>query len=319
MSAPTEVELDVLCIALIVLFYVFYGFRWHWDFPRRNGPGFFLGVQVPPGFYDGPGIRWLKSYRVMVIALFGIMALALAALVLTGRWDLTPLWAGGSAPVFVVALMGFVVWTRRKLGANPPVLPGIAASLEARRLSDYISWPAEALAGGLVAASWLLLLFRGDGHVDWQNPVTTTWLVLGLLPGKIILVRSSFPLPPDRTEEHHRLSEARRRFSLRYMNAFSWGLVVLLAVYAVKHGWASTGGVSWLSWMFVAIALVPWLVLAAVIIRGQTRLAAMSRELRPAGSWSTPFQSARLMLPGGLAWFGIWFGGLLLPLIFFRP
>jgi hypothetical protein len=56
-----------------------------------------------------------------------------------------------------------------------------------------------------------------------------------------------------------------------------------------------------------------------VIIRGQTRLAAMSRELRPAGSWSTPFQSARLMLPGGLAWFGIWFGGLLLLLIFFRP
>jgi hypothetical protein len=44
------------------------------------------------------------------------------------------------------------------------------------------------------------------------------------------------------------------------LNAFSWGLVVSLAVYAVKHGWASTGGVSWLSWMFVAIALVPWLV-----------------------------------------------------------
>lgn len=72
MSAPTEFELNILCITFIVLFWALYGFRWHWNFPLRNGPRFFFGVQVPPGFYEGPGIRWLKSYHVMLIALFGI-------------------------------------------------------------------------------------------------------------------------------------------------------------------------------------------------------------------------------------------------------
>lgn len=48
-----------------------------------------------------------------------------------------------------------------------------------------------------------------------------------------------------------------------------------------------------------------------VLTRGQRRLTAMGRDLRPAGSWSTPFRPARLMVPGALTWFGIWFGGLL--------
>lgn len=231
---------------------------------------------------------------------------------------MTPLWAGGMAIMIVTPAMGFLAWTRRKLGARPPVLPGIAAPLEARRLGDYISWPMEALVAGVVAASWLLLLFRGDAHIDWQNPVATTWLALGMIPGKIILVRNSFPLPSERTEEHYRLSEATRRWSLRFMNVFRWVIVSPLAFYALKHSWPAAQGIAWLSWVFVAIFLALCLRLTDVLIRGQRRLAAMGRDLRPAGSWSTPFRPARLMLPGGLTWFGIWFGGLMLLLIFFR-
>ena len=317
MSAPTEFELDIICITLVVLFYALYGFRQHWNFPLRRGPDYFFGVQVPPGFYQGSGTRWLKSYHILVIALFGVVAMALAAIVFAGRWDVLPLWFGGTAILITTAVMIFVGWTRHKLGASPPVLPGVAAPLEARRLGDYISWPVEALVAGVVAASWLLLLFRGDAGVDWRNPVTTSWVVLGLLPGKILLIRNSFPLPPEHAEEHYRLSEASRRWSLRYMDAFRWVVVAPLAFYALKHSWATAQEYGWLSWAFVAIFIGLFLWLVYVLI-DQRRLTAMSRGLRPAGSWSTPFRPARLLLRGGLTWFGIWFGGLILLLVFFR-
>jgi hypothetical protein len=46
----------------------------------------------------------------------------------------------------------------------------------------------------------------------------------------------------------------------------------------------------------------------------------MGRDLRPAGSWSGPFRPASLILPGvfGHPYFAVWFGGLVLLLVFFR-
>jgi hypothetical protein len=311
MSALTAVERDVICITLLALFWVFYGFRHMWNLPLRHGHGFFLGVEISPGFYDGPGIPWLKSYRALVVALFVVLGAALGVIIVLGRWDMTDTWAGGGALLFTIPLLIFTAWTRHKLGANPPVLPGVAAPLETRRLGDYISWPLEALAAAIIAFSWWLLLRHGGRHVDWQLSLTDTWIALGMLPGKIILVRNSFPLPPERTEEHHQYQDAARRVGVRWLSAFGWLFVVVLAVYAVKHSWVATQAASWLSWLFVAIQLVPWFVLAAVLILGGRRLAAMGRGLRPAGSWATPFRPARRMLPGYLAWFVVWFGGTL--------
>jgi hypothetical protein len=315
MSAPTGVELNVVCIVLIALFWAFYGFRNIWNLPLRHGHGSFLNVEVPPGFYGGPGILWLKSYRSAVIALHLVWVSALVAIIVGGRWDMTGWWGAGWALLLAIFLLIFKAWTRHTLGANPPVLPGVAAPLEVRQLGDYISWPMEALAASIIAFSWWGLLRHGGTHVDWQLPATVTWIALGMLPGKIILVRNSFPLPPECTEEHHRLSEASRRYSLRVMDAMSWIFVVTLAVYAVKQGWISTQEVPGLSWIFVAIQLAPCFVLVALLVRGGTRLAAMGRGLRPAGSWSTPFGPARRMLPGYLAWFGIWFGGILVSVL----
>jgi hypothetical protein len=102
------------------------------------------------------------------------------------------------------------------------------------------------------------------------------------------------------------------------MDVFRWCVVVPLALYALKHGWAAAQGIVWLSWTVIGIAMAPYIVLIDLLIRGQMRLTAMGRDLRPAGSWSTPFRPARLMLPGGLIWFSIWFGGLMLLLIFFH-
>jgi len=70
-----------------------------------------------------------------------------------------------------------------------------------------------------------------EHHGPRPYPLQCTWIALGLLPGKIILVRNAFPLPPERSEERYRLSEAPRRYSLRVMGAFGWGFVVYLAAY----------------------------------------------------------------------------------------
>jgi hypothetical protein len=43
----------------------------------------------------------------------------------------------------------------------------------------------------------------------------------------------------------------------------------------------------------------------------------MGRDLRPVGSWSGPFRSVKWMPRAGLVWFAVWFGGLVLLLLFF--
>jgi len=318
MSGPTSHQLLLSATALIVVVRVFYLVRSLWNFPLRNGPGFFLGVEVAPGFYDGPGVVWLKRHRTVVLAEYLIEALIVAAIFATGRWSLLPLWAGGSAVLFTSTMLGFAAWTRHSLGGAPPVRSSVAVALETRRLGDYISWPVEALVAAIIAFSWLLLLTRGDAQVRWQTPVVFTYVALGLLPGKISVVRSSFPLPSERTEEHHRWQEASRRHGVRVMDAFGWFFVAVLFGYALQHGWPAAKTMVWLRWLLVGVALAIWLIMTVVIIRGWGRLTAMGRDLRPVGSWSGPFRPARLMMPSYLTWFTVWFGGLVLLMVFFR-
>jgi hypothetical protein len=148
-----------------------------------------------------------------------------------------------------------------------------------------------------------------------------TYIILGLLPYKIIIVRGGMPLPSERTEEHCRWMEACRRHSLLVLDGFfRWFSIVILAGIALQHGWPAAHAVVWLRWLFIGTALAVWLVFVGIMIRGSGRLVAMGRDLRPAGSWSGPFRPARLMLPGFLAlpYFAAWFGGLVLLLVFFR-
>jgi hypothetical protein len=214
---------------------------------------------------------------------------------------------------------GFRLYTRATLGANPSVPTGAVVSLETRRLGDYISWRAEALMALIIALSWALLLTHGHTQVHWNVPVLMTYIIVGLLPFKIGVVRNNAPLPSERTEEHYRWADAQRRHWLRVWDCVRWFLIVILAGYALLHGWPSATAIVWLRWLVIGIALAVWLVLVGIDIHGSGRLAAMGRDLRPAGSWSGPFRRATLMMPGISPWmFGAWFGGLVLLLVFFR-
>jgi hypothetical protein len=321
MSGHSSEEWLLLFVtALIVIVFVFYLVRRFWNYPLDHGPGFFLDAEVASGFYNGEGVRWLKRYRTIWLAAYFIEALALAAILVSGRWILLPVWGGGTAVFFTAIFIGFTAYTRATLGANPPVRSSAVVSLETRRLGDYISWPAEAFMAVIIALCWALLLTHGDAQVQWSGPVVMTYVIVGLLPFKIGVVRNSYPLPSERAEEYYRWADAQRRYWLRLMDCFfRWFNLVILAGYALQHGWPADSTIAWLHWLVIGIAMAVWLVAVGILVHGSGRLAAMGRDLRPAGSWSGPFRRATLTMPGVSPWlFGAWFGGLVLLAVFFR-
>ncbi len=192
-SHSSEEWLLLFCTVLIFIVFVFYLVRRFWNLPLNHGPAFFLDVEVAPGFYAGEGVGWLKRYRAILLGAYFIEALALVVILVSDRWNLLPVWAGGTAVFLTAIFLGFTAYTRATLGANPPVRSSAVVSLETRRLGDYISWPAEALMAVIIAVCWALLLTHGDAHVHWNGPVVFTYLLVGLLPFKIGIVRNSYP------------------------------------------------------------------------------------------------------------------------------
>jgi hypothetical protein len=64
-----------------------------WNFLLNHGPGYFVGVAVPPGFYDGPGLRWLLSYHALLVAQCLLVSGVFAAVLISGRWSRMPILA----------------------------------------------------------------------------------------------------------------------------------------------------------------------------------------------------------------------------------
>jgi hypothetical protein len=297
-------------------------FKQFWNEPLNHGSGFFLEVEVPPGFYEGEGVGWLKRYRTTLLVALSIEALALLAIPVAERWllfpwwVLLPLWAWGASVLGIAAAWGFAAYTRATLGANPPVRPSFAIPLETRRLGDYISWPLEALLAVITAFSWALLLVNGNAQFDWKVPVLVTYAVIGLFPLKIGIVRNSFPIPAERPEDHYRWMEAKRRLSLHAMDILRWGFLFMLVDYATLHGWHPATEGAWLRWLRTGVATAVCLFVFLTLIREKRRVTSMGRGLRPVGSWSTPFRPASLVEPG-FAPAAVWFGGLVLLIVFF--
>ena len=311
-------DLLVLIFTGLIVAAKIYWLVWKlWDYPLRHGPGFFLNVEVAPAFYDGPGVRWLKRFRTALVAEHLLEAVVLVVLLVSGRWKLLPVWAAGSALLFMATLFSFMAWTRRAIGANPPFRPGVAVSLETRHLSDYISWPMEALVAVLIVFSWSLVLTQVDAKRHLQDLAVITYVILALLAAKIVVVRIRFPLPAERTEEHYRWLEAHRRHSLRVLDLVRWLPVAILTGGAILIACQQARRMAWSLWALAGVALGICLVQLLVQARGGRHLAAMGRELRPMASWSGPFQPPKLLTTASWVWGAAFLTGLTLLLIFF--
>lgn len=297
------------------IFRVFVLVRILWNAPLQHGPGFFLGAEVAPGFYDGPGVQWLRRFRAVTIAEHLAEVVIFAVFVLHRWLEYAFLPIYGLIVIYVL----FIVWLRRHAGVAPRKLPAVAIPLDARRLADYVSWPTEAVLAVIVAASWLLLLTRAGRLADWGLAVVMTYVFLGLLHLKIAIARSSFPpLPSERTEEYQRWLEADRRYVLRLIESMRWFLAVMLGLHTTmeqvpRPAWTAV----WLPWLVSYSGAVYLLVIVIIIFRGKTRLASMGRDLRPPGSWSGPFDSPRIMQRGPVNCFVAYCAGLAVLLAFF--
>jgi hypothetical protein len=331
MSAPSEVGIFIFLICLLVPGMTYALVKQRWNHPLRNGPGYFLGIEVPADFYEGPGRRWMTGYHATVAALHGVWFVALAAIIATRRWDMTPIWAVGFALLYVPAMVGFQLWALHKLGASPPVRP-VALALTTRRYSDYISWPMEALAVALVVLSWWLLLRHVGSHIDWRSPLRMrdwsmplmlSWMALGMIPGKMVMVRAGFPLPAERAEEHYRYQDTERRLWILVSGIFHewlWVFILFGSALTIHASFPARPAPVWI-WLMLAVVFAVLVYGMIVMLRGNRQLEAMGRELRPVGSWRSPFGRSSGMVSGQLSrmgtsrefriWFAIWFGGVM--------
>ena len=309
MNAPTDFEVMTLVSALIVFTLGYTLVKFSWNQPLRNGPGYFWGIEVPEGFYDGPGRAWLRGYRATLVALCLVLVVALGVCFALKRWDLMPVWSGGFALVYVPTVAALNLWSRHKLGTKPPIR-AVALSLESRRLGDYISWPIEVLSAAIIAISWWVLLRHG-AKFDWLPPLQMTWNAL-VLPGKVALVSSGAPLPAERTEEHYQYQDAMRRSGIRKLNAWAWLMVVTLCGFPLRQVLPPMT-FPWLVWIFLGVFIAAFTYLMIMIFRAQRLTTTMGRDLYPIGSFVTPYRSAPWMGMSRfyLIWFAVWFGGIL--------
>jgi hypothetical protein len=141
-----------------------------------------------------------------------------------------------------------------------------------------------------------------------------TWVVLGLLPGKVVIMRQGWPIPAERAEEHWAAQTAARRYSIRLMITFGYVPTSVLLAVALRHAFPAlrTAAAQWLL-LAIPFAASLWLI---VVVAQQKRALDIGRDLRPPGSRTPAFGRAALMSRAGMAWFCIWFGGILLLLLF---
>lgn len=289
-----------------------------WNYPLNDGRNYFLGVQVPEDFYAGAGRVWLALYRAILCLQHLILLLAFAIPVLRGRLNDLPIMAPVDVVSFFLLVGGFALFARHKLGAHPPQLSAVAVSLEPRRLRDYISWPVETVMALLIGGCWMVLLWSGASNIDWQMPIAHTYAILALLPGKIIIVRNTFPIPPEEPEVHAVWWEASRRNALRIMDIIRWYLTTILVAWTLRHYMLSAELVLPLQVLMVIVSIIYLVVLIGALTRSSQRIKDLGQGLRPPGSWATPFQPARATIPGGLTWGVLYCAGLVAILVAFR-
>ena len=138
--------------------------------------------------------------------------------------------------------------------------------------------------------------------IHWGTPATATYVVLALFFAKIVHIKAAAPLPVDRTIEHQRYLDARRRQDLRVIDSMRWLFLFVFVGYVVLHGSPAAQQITGLRWVLIAVGVGIWLAMVAITIVGVRRLDAMGRGLRPPASWAGPFRASPWASRGGGVW-----------------
>jgi hypothetical protein len=244
-----------------------------WQQPLLRGPEWFFNVQVQPGFYDGPGAKLVRAYRLRMLSTLAIDIVACA--VLFGHVLLMAYFFAAMA-VFIHVFHVFSVDLAERQarayavpGAEQPVA-SLALSLKPRRLRDYSNRNLEIVmaVSSIVAIVWLVRNYlAAPQHVDLRlafgMPALLLYTQAGFLFAKQIVVAWRTPVPEIQAEEYLEAREATRKFYLNVCDiARAMNSVALLAWPAML----STSSASrmrvallWLvGWIAVSVAAGVW-------------------------------------------------------------
>jgi hypothetical protein len=269
-----------------------------WRAPLKQGEGWFLGLEVEPGFYRRAGAGLLRRYRAWLVVPMALEAWILAALILSGRW----VYAMYEQIPAVLLLLAWSTFTTYQFMARVRLLApattaapvtGVQLSLAPRRLRDYTNWRVEAAIIGLtlLALLWLADPWLGSflGRAQAAPPsarllklvVFILYLQAGVLLLKQLFVRWRMLLPLRRVEDYRRWRAAWLTYHLRVFDALrllmASALSGGLAFKTFERWWGSAG----MRPVGLGLALASVAVYTLYCLREQRRLAVVAREIKP--------------------------------------
>jgi hypothetical protein len=288
-----------LMVLVVVLFLLRPLWLWQlWRAPLKQGEGWFLGLEVEPGFYRQAGAVLLRRYRAWMAVPLGLESLILLGLILSGQW-VYALYEHFLSVVLLIAWATFTTYqfmTRVRLlapAASASPVTSVQLSLAPRRLRDYTNWRVETAIIGLTL---LTLFWMAAQWLGWLPAGTTTgqpsarllktmvfflYLQAGVLLLKQLFVRWRMLQPPRRAEDYRRWRAAWLTYHLRVFDALRlllalviWGL---FAFKTFKQWW----GFARVNPIGLALALASIMVYTLYLVRQQRRLAAVAREIKP--------------------------------------
>jgi hypothetical protein len=193
--------------------------------PVLRGPEWFFNVHVQPGFYDGPGKRLLRWYRMRMMIPFAFDIPIAIWIFASGRLALLAwLIIGLCAVIHANHLISVDLAERQARpfaapDAEPPVA-SITLSLTPRRLRDYSNLKIELV---LIVTTVCALVFAHDHRAGWKAAAFLIYMHLGFVYAKCAIVAWR----TDHTEAH----EARRRY---YLASCDWYRALLTAQLVAK-------------------------------------------------------------------------------------
>jgi hypothetical protein len=269
---------------------------WPWQFwraPLKQGEGWFLGIEVEPGFYRQAGAALLRRYR-----MWGVLPLALEASILLALISSGRLVHAVYEQIPAVAILTFwlnftIIQFRQRIRLLAPAAPeqsprGVQLSLAPRRLRDHSNWTVEAVIIGLtllmllwLAAQWLGWLPAEPNSGSLKPVVFTLYMQAGALMLKQVFVRWRMRLPLRRVDDYQRWRGAWLSYHLRVFDALRLLLAFCLwAILAFK-----TFGLWWGAEQMkpprVAMVLISIAVYIFYCSRERRRLAVVEREISP--------------------------------------
>lgn len=260
--------------------------------PLLRGREWFFQVHVPPGFYEGPGKRFLHRYWMRMLLPFAVDIPAAIAIFMSGHLLLLAcLILGLSALIHINHLYSVDLAERqaRAFAVAEPEQPQVrvCSSLEPRRLRDYTSAKVE-WALGLAALMSLVLLIRftrsSPGPLDLRLvfgiPAALFYLQLGFLFAKKLVVAWRAPAPMSGADEHIRAREETRKYYLRVCDWQRAALTTAILFWPLllntpREELGRRLNLWFLAWLAVGIVSTVW-----IEIR-RKKLVALSLQARP--------------------------------------